>query len=494
MKAAALLQRCALPLLFFALTVVRFGYQTIDEESYIILRYAKNLVDGYGFVWNPGEAPLWGSTSLLWTLILATAAALTGVSLPVVAQILGVVLSATLIIVVCSTCPDWTTASVVGSFLGVSTLAGHALIGMDVVLFSLLLLLTYVNRNDWRKLLIFSVLMTITRPEGALVALAFVVVHYYQNRNHKLPVLFGAVSCVVLLVLFLYFGEIVPNPYYVKVGFPDVERNFRSGLRALTMVQGLLPTVLLAAYLLHSERELTKTTIMALLPVGLYYAAYLGVYQSQNILGRFQFPVIPVLLVASVPAMRWLFRQPKTRLQVLVFVCLFGLLLAAEYNDTATVLGPNIEDQNRALMGQALGEVPNHTMAVTDAGMVPYYSEWRVIDILGLNDRTIARNGLDLEYLGSIDIQLFMMGWDGSLDNVLNDSNGILDNAHLISLNYFLEQRNFSLACSVPYTIDTGRLSYYFIAPSFEGRDAVVQALCTANVPYVYNMLGGGEI
>ena len=319
-KLITLLQRYALPLLIFTLTLVRFSFQSVDEEAFIILRYAKNISDGYGFVWNPGEAPLWGSTSLLWTFILASVGALTGIALPIVAQIMGVALGGVLIIVVCHSCQDWISASVIGSVLAISTLAGHALIGMDVVLFTLLLLLSYLYRDDWQKLLVFSILLIITRPEGVIVAGAFILIHYYQNRNIKLPVYFGVVSFVIFLVLFLYFGDIVPNPYYVKVGSPNFENNLRGGLTAFIMIQGLLPTVLIAGFMLHSEKEKITQTLVALLPVILYYGAYLAVYQSQNILGRFQFPIIPVLLVASAPGIQWLFKQPKSKIHALVFV------------------------------------------------------------------------------------------------------------------------------------------------------------------------------
>ena len=48
-------------------------YTTILDDAYIFFRYAENLVNGYGFVWNIGEAPVEGYTSFLYlsTLIIA---------------------------------------------------------------------------------------------------------------------------------------------------------------------------------------------------------------------------------------------------------------------------------------------------------------------------------------------------------------------------------------------------------------------------------------
>ncbi|HCE17900.1 MAG TPA: hypothetical protein DEQ80_08585 [Anaerolinea thermolimosa] len=52
------------------------GPRTIDD-AYITFRYARNLLSGYGFVYNPGEKVL-GTTTPLYTLLLAGMGMLTG--------------------------------------------------------------------------------------------------------------------------------------------------------------------------------------------------------------------------------------------------------------------------------------------------------------------------------------------------------------------------------------------------------------------------------
>ena len=41
------------------------------DDAFISFRYAANLVQGHGLVWNPGELPVEGFTNLLWVLIMA---------------------------------------------------------------------------------------------------------------------------------------------------------------------------------------------------------------------------------------------------------------------------------------------------------------------------------------------------------------------------------------------------------------------------------------
>ena len=68
-----------LPLVFFLLAFsarIIPGARTIDD-SYITFRYARNILAGEGFVYNPGEAVL-GTTTPLYTLIMVVSGAVSG--------------------------------------------------------------------------------------------------------------------------------------------------------------------------------------------------------------------------------------------------------------------------------------------------------------------------------------------------------------------------------------------------------------------------------
>ena len=69
----------ALPALIVALAILARlipGPRTIDD-AFITFRYARNILAGQGFVYNPGEAVL-GTTTPLYTLLMAGLGALTG--------------------------------------------------------------------------------------------------------------------------------------------------------------------------------------------------------------------------------------------------------------------------------------------------------------------------------------------------------------------------------------------------------------------------------
>src|SRR5262249_20360981 len=62
---------------FFAKLVLPDG---LCDDGYTTLRYAANMARGHVFVSNMGEPPVWGTTTPLFTLILAVTAKVFGVS------------------------------------------------------------------------------------------------------------------------------------------------------------------------------------------------------------------------------------------------------------------------------------------------------------------------------------------------------------------------------------------------------------------------------
>lgn len=68
---------CASLVLYFVFiyrTVFTVGgkpWITLVDDAMITMRYAMHLAEGHGFVWNIGEAPIQGFTTLGWALYMA---------------------------------------------------------------------------------------------------------------------------------------------------------------------------------------------------------------------------------------------------------------------------------------------------------------------------------------------------------------------------------------------------------------------------------------
>ena len=63
-------------------------YWFLSDDCYISFRYARNLVEGHGLVYNPGER-VEGFSNPLWVLLLACGHLLTAVDTPTLARLLG---------------------------------------------------------------------------------------------------------------------------------------------------------------------------------------------------------------------------------------------------------------------------------------------------------------------------------------------------------------------------------------------------------------------
>lgn len=68
--------------------------QAINEDAFISLRYARNLLAGDGLVFNPGAERVEGITNLLWTLLLAGVSRASGIPLPQTSVTVGILCGA----------------------------------------------------------------------------------------------------------------------------------------------------------------------------------------------------------------------------------------------------------------------------------------------------------------------------------------------------------------------------------------------------------------
>src|SRR5258705_12831266 len=64
----------------------------VAEDAFITFRFAKNLAQGHGILWNVGEPPVEGYTNFLW-LIISAVILRVGIKIEIASQVLGVIVS-----------------------------------------------------------------------------------------------------------------------------------------------------------------------------------------------------------------------------------------------------------------------------------------------------------------------------------------------------------------------------------------------------------------
>jgi arabinofuranosyltransferase len=234
--------KVCLALILAAFVAHAVWLQCVAEDAYITYRFARNVAEGHGFVWNPGEPPVEGFTNFLWVGISAAAYRL-GLDLPRVTQALGVMAGLGTLLVswrfareilgVSSGVALFTTALIAAA----GPMAAWATSGMETVFFTLWVTAAvyFASRFSRTAALGDAVITaltlfcaTLTRPEGFGVAAIVLPAAWWlgtgpENARRVPPALIAAAVYLGAFVIYFAwryetFGYPLPNTFYAKTG------------------------------------------------------------------------------------------------------------------------------------------------------------------------------------------------------------------------------------------------------------------------------------
>ncbi len=246
------------------------------DDAFISFRYARNLLEGHGLVFNPGEY-VEGYSNFLWVLELAAIWGLLGIPPERAAPWLSVACTVGTLVALgvwCARLPRLRHRRLVawmafGLLCSSATFAvwtsGGGLETRQFTLFTVLAVLCLsLRRSERRGLVAASLSLALaagTRPEGLMTGLLCVGWFALQSmadagrprpdwrRLAWLAAPFLALVAAHYLFRYAYYGEWLPNTYYAKHVRPWYESGFRY-LWAAALETGLyllLPLVALAA-------------------------------------------------------------------------------------------------------------------------------------------------------------------------------------------------------------------------------------------------------
>jgi arabinofuranosyltransferase len=406
-------------------------YAFIGDDAFISFRYARNLVDGLGLVWNAGEA-VEGYTNFLWVLTMAA-----GMGVGIEPERLSVTLGiASGIVVLVGVV--WRNAGRYGWRQPLIWLAPAALVssrsftawstgGLETQLFTCMiflalgLLCSERNRDDrtpWRSSLLFA-LCALIRPEGVLfaaVAGVCLFVDTLANRRSLRDCLGFALPLLVivgghLLWRHAYYGYWLPNTWYAKVHglWWDQSARYFQHFFADYRLHWFLPLAMIPALL---RRRFDDYCLLASLSAYCAYVVYVG---GDRFEFRFLVVVLPILYLLIADGSILLWRVASRGSQPRRVAAAFGVVAVATALVLTTLVGSrrpeavrtrdsiaslgaiNAYAEQRIGEGRKLREAIDRgvlpadlQLAVTGAGALPYYTMWPTVDIYGLSDATIA--------------------------------------------------------------------------------------------------------
>jgi hypothetical protein len=371
------------------------GPRTIDD-AYITFRYARNLADGIGFVYNNGERVL-GTTTPLWTIILGFLYWLGIRDLPSAALAVSALADAGTsalvywVAVRLGMSRPWALwAAGVYAFTPLSI--GFAAGGMESSLFTLLVLSACVASavGHMASAAFLSALATFARPEGVLLPLLIVGQFLVRRALPPWRVVAAYVMPLLPWSLFalLYFGSVVPNSLFAKsIVYRISALSPHEGALAIVVdpwfpmwIAMLLIIPLLPKGLALLFRTPSRIPLICFAPL-LCVSYLLSSIRSVRIVGWYLVPLTPFAILGMAVALSQV-RRVWARPLALLFA--IGFLLWAVLHNSVR---PNLarEEAYQAAAAFLSSRVTLDTIiALPEIGAFGYASKARILDTVGL--------------------------------------------------------------------------------------------------------------
>jgi hypothetical protein len=249
----------AVVLVFFLTVSLHFRYT--PDDTYVYLQYGRSIAQGGGFSFNDG-VPSYGVTAPLWAALIAAG---TSVDLDpyIVAKTLDIVFASLAVIAVYAFAfiliRDPVYALVAACIFSFDAwMLRWSGSGMESSLAVLLMMLTlwYGYRKEYFASALVAGLLTLVRPEGALLFLAILLDVILNGRDRRYlgrtiagtSVLYGIIVGLWILFSLYHFGSVLPNAFRARVA---ANGQFGGNVQVVwSMMQVVGTTQLLAALLL----------------------------------------------------------------------------------------------------------------------------------------------------------------------------------------------------------------------------------------------------
>lgn len=374
------------------------------DDAPITWRYAENLAEGRGMVYNHGER-VQGTSTPLFTGLLAVAHWI-GLSVGPTSQAVGILCTALAVGVTYQLTLGLSSrrcALLAGILLLVQgTMAAQAAWGMETGLYTLLIVLALLlyDRGNTGWAYVVAALCLLTRLDGLLVGGVLTINHLIRNRRPpwKEATVYLLLTLPWFLFAQLYFGSVFPQSMIAKQGHPLTAGAWWMLRVFLTPPwPALLPFVVLGASLSLQNPD-RRTRLLPLLSwAALYVTAYTVVHVD-----RYEWyitPMIPALAVLSALGIdrllgwisrlrreggrNWAVALSSTLILLLLLghTGLHGIRTVRYWRGYLEVLEQVRIEIGRTLDAQAS---PDAMVATGPIGHVGYYSRRYVVDLGGL--------------------------------------------------------------------------------------------------------------
>lgn len=484
----------------FAVAFVDFSIPPFEDAA-ILMRYAEHLAQGYGVVWNIGEAPVDGATDFLFMIVLGLLVR-AGMSLELATRFVGLSSHIATVCIVYLASQRLFHANVLLAVLA----CGYLIVGpgcyyvaayFGTPFFALLAAVTWyialtivMDGETPRRSVLFAASSLITglvRPEGVILSGLMLVGLVYVNgvpRSRRTIVCYLGTLLLGGGAYFVwrwhYFGYPLPNPYYKKGA---------SILHLTSLVASVQNTTqlclpVLPGFILGLRSAATRRLTIGLsIPVIGLALAFVLISNEMNYGARFQYALLPVTLLSLWPLAATLAATlrlpgwgPLTAPKRALLVLLTGAVAAGVIAYGHTTAPPPYYRDGRYDVAVMLSGYRDkgYLLATTEAGLLPLYSHWKALDTWGLNDQWIAHNGgITEEYIRNLRPQVVLVHGYGSPLVPYQGTGAFFD--MVVTLERYVDRNGYVLAASFGDTpLDTHT---YYVRSDFADSAAIIRGI-----------------
>jgi hypothetical protein len=209
-----------------------------------------------------------------------------------------------------------------------------------------------------------------------------------------------AVAAGLMAVAWAYYGDPLPNTYYAKhhpLSLAVLERGAGYTFRFLSR-HTFLPLIVPVLWLVLRKRIARNDTgMLGLLVLGIFILFYFRIGGDALVYYRFWVLVLPWIALMIADVSKHLLDVVPVPRRALASVFLIVIVAANGWN---SFVGADIaylrrDDKNledlKAIALHLRQKAGQETIAANAVGILSYYSGHRILDMLGLNDRHIAK-------------------------------------------------------------------------------------------------------
>ncbi|MBM4161433.1 MAG: hypothetical protein FJ217_10075 [Ignavibacteria bacterium] len=395
---------------FFVTANLHFSYT--PDDTYIYLQYAKNIARDEGFSFNAGS-PSYGVTGPLWVLLIAGGTGL-GLDPYIVAKTLDVILASLAILAAYALAfaiiRDRIYALVAAWVLSFdSWFLRWASSGMETSFAVLLALVAawYAYRKEYIVASLVAGLLTLVRPEGALLFVAMLLDNLLNTRDRTAKrralagsvVTYGVIVSVWLLFAYVQLGSIVPNTLQAKstiqTSLSVLWFTTFSCLKILGATQGIAVLFIALGVVVTVRKygwKIIREEGFLILWVLLLLTAY--ILLNVQVVSRYLVLVLPFIAIYGMWGIKRLEIASvlSSRQALLTLLIVAGLLLTQNQYVYRSRVVPHMENFTMG-MSECLKPIAywlrthaetDATVLTPDVGILGYISDRTVVETAGL--------------------------------------------------------------------------------------------------------------